>query len=226
MFNFLRKSRTWKNHFDDGVAYGTASDFEKAEKSFRQAIRVAPEQPYPHYELGFTLSLLGRHQEALDEFNETNRLSCGFFLVQTEAYLSKQLLTGSITSEAFAQFRLIQRLADTKLSTSEQTLALCQHVIALAPTCALGYFHLGKCLMKSNPAAAEEALQKCLRLGPDDTTAINAKFHIGILKNDVGQGEIARKIWSGIVESYPGNPHIKFAEMMSGGKPAEPPPKN
>ena len=74
MFNFLRKSRTWKNHFDDGVAYGTASDFEKAEKSFRQAIRVAPEQPYPHYELAFTLSLLGRHQEALDELNETNHL--------------------------------------------------------------------------------------------------------------------------------------------------------
>jgi tetratricopeptide (TPR) repeat protein len=225
VFNFLRKSRTWKNHFDDGIAYGTASDFEKAEKSFRQAIRVAPEQPYPHYELAFTLSLLGRHQEALDEFNETNRLSCGFFLTQTEAYLSRQLLSRAITPEIFAQFRLIQRLADTNAADSEQNFALCQQVVAAAPTCALGYFHLGKCLMKSNPAAAEEALQKCLRLGPDDTTAINAKFHLGLLKRDSGQGEIARRIWSGIVESYPGNPHIKFAEMMSGGRPAETPPQ-
>ena len=225
MFNFLRKSRTWKNHFDDGVAYGTASDFEKAEKSFRQAIRVAPEQPYPHYELAFTLSLLGRHQEALDEFNVTNRLSCGFFITQTEAYLTKQLVSGAITPEIFAQFRLMQRLADTSATASEQYLALCQQVVAAAPTCALGYFHLGKCLMKSDPAAAEEALQKCLRLGPDDTTAINAKFHLGILKRDSGQGEIARRIWSGIVESYPGNPHIKFAEMMSGGKSAETPPQ-
>jgi tetratricopeptide (TPR) repeat protein len=225
VFNFLRKSRTWKNHFDDGIAYGTASDFEKAEKSFRQAIRVAPEQPYPHYELAFTLSLLGRHQEALDEFNETNRLSCGFFLVQTEAYLCKQLISGAITPEIFAQFRLIQRLGDTNATGSEQYSALCQQVVALAPTCALGYLYLGKWQMKSNPIAAEEDLQKCLRLGPDDTTAIDAKFHIGILKNDVGQGEIARKIWSGIVESYPGNPHTKFAEMMSGGKPAQTPPQ-
>ncbi len=57
MFSFFRKSKTWKQHFDEGMAYGQASDFAKAEASFRGAIRLAPTEPYPHYELGYTLSL-------------------------------------------------------------------------------------------------------------------------------------------------------------------------
>ena len=215
MFNFLRKSRTWKQFFDEGMAYGAASDFEKAEECFRRATKIAPKEPYPHYELGHTLTLLGRYKEALEEFETPDRLSCGFFLVQTEAYLCKQLLSGGISEEVLAGFRFLQRLLDTKAPHGDQLFAAAQQIVERAPTCALGYFHLGKCLMERDPVAAEEALQKCIRLGPDDTTAINAKFHLGILKRDAGEPEIARRIWTGILENYPGNPHTKFAEMMS-----------
>jgi len=218
MFNFLRKSRTWKQFFDEGTAYGVASDFKKAEECFRQAIKIAPNEPYPHYELAHTLTLGGRYAEALEEFETTNRLSCGFFLVQTEAYLCKQLLSGAISEEVLSGFRFIQRLLDAKAQHGEQLFAVSQQIVEKAPTCALGYFYLGKCLLERDPAAAADALQKCVRLGPDDTTAINAKLHLGILKRDAGEPEIARRIWAGILETYPGNPHTKFAEMLSGKK--------
>jgi tetratricopeptide (TPR) repeat protein len=220
VFKFFRKSRTWKQHFEEGTAYGVASDFKRAEESFRQAARLAPNEPYPHYELGYTLSLVGRHKEALEEFAATDRLARGFFLVQTEAYLSKQFLSGAIDQEVLAKLRWLQRLMDTNAAMGPEALAVSQQVVAMAPTCALGYFHLGKALLGGDAPAAEQALLKCIRLGPDDTTAINAKFHLGILKRDAGQVDVASRIWSAIVSDYPGNPHTKFAEMMSAEKPA------
>jgi tetratricopeptide (TPR) repeat protein len=219
VFNFLRKSRTWKQYFEEGTAYGVASDFKKAEESFRHAVRLAPNEPYPHYELGYTLSLLGKHKEALEEFEATDRLARGFFQTQTEAYLSRQIISGGIDQEVLAKLRYLQRLTDTN-AKGEETFVVSQQVVALAPTCALGYFHLGKSLLGSDPVAAEQALHKCIRLGPDDTTAINAKFHLGILKRDGGQVDVARRIWAGIAEAYPGNPHTKMAEMLSAEKSA------
>src|SRR5215831_9569103 len=138
MFNFLRKSRTWKQFFDEGTAYRVASDFKKAEECFRQAVKIAPNEPYPHYELAQTLMLVGRYQEALEEFEATNRLSCGFFLTQTQAYLCKQFLSGSISEEVLAGFRFVQRLLEAKAPHGEQLFAVSQQIVEKAPTCALG----------------------------------------------------------------------------------------
>ena len=91
-----------------------------------------------------------------------------------------------------------------------------RRVIELAPECALGYFYLGKALLESEPSAAEPALRRCVDMHPDDTTAIDAKFHLGVLRRQGGQEAEARRIWQGIVADYPGNPHVKFAEMSAG----------
>lgn len=216
MFSFLRKPETWKQSFDKGVAYGQASDFAKAEAAFRDSIRLAPTEPYPHYELGYTLSLMGRYDEALEEFNRTDELARGFFLVQTEAYICEQFLSGVIDSEVLKSLRLLQRLTDSGASHSEQAITVSRRVIELAPKCALGYFHLGKALLQSDPLAAERALQHCIKIHPDDTTAINAKFHLGVLRQQAGQEAEAERIWREIVADYPGNPHVKFAEMSAG----------
>lgn len=216
MFNLFRRSKSWRQLFEEGTAYGSASKFTEAEDCFRQAIRLAPNEPYPHHELGYTLSLGGRHKEALEEFETTDRLSRGFFLVQTEAYLSKQFLSGAIDKEVLSKLRVLQLLTDVSAGHGDEALAASKQIVAMAPKCALGYFYLGKTLLKEDPAGAEQALQQCIQLGPDDTTAINAKFHLGLLRRDQGKEEMARSIWSGIVADYPGNPHTKFARMMVG----------
>lgn len=220
MFDFFRKSKSWRELFEKGMAFGGASDFKKAEDCFRQAIRLAPNEPYPHYELGYTLSLLGRHKEALQEFETTDRLARGFFLVQTEAYLSKQLLLGEIDEHVLENLRRLQRLTDTRAGAGDEAVAVSREVISSAPQCALGHFYLGKALIGIDDYAAERALQKCIDLGPDDTTAINAKFHLGLLCRKRGEEQAALRIWSGIMAEYAGNPHTKFTEMMAGEKPA------
>ena len=70
--------------------------------------------------------------------------------------------------------------------------------------------------MDSEPSAAERALRRCVEMHPDDTTAIDAKFHLGLLRQQAGQDAEARRIWQGIVAGYPGDPHVKFAEMWAG----------
>jgi Flp pilus assembly protein TadD len=218
VFNFFRKS--WKELFEQGMTYGGASNFAKAEDCFRKAIRVAPNEPYPHYELGYTLSLLGRHKEALEEFGATDRLARGFFLVQTEAFLSRQFLEGAINESMLQKLRALQRLTDSRAGAGEEAVAVSKQVISLAPNCALGHFFLGKALIGTDDVVAERALQKSIELGADETTVINAKFHLGILCRNRGEEEAARRIWSGIAADYAGNPHTRFAEMMAGDRPA------
>lgn len=218
VFNFFRKS--WKELFELGIAYGSGSNLSKAEECFRKAVRAAPNEPYPHYELGYTLALLGRHKEALEEFETTDRLARGFFLVQTEAYLSRQFLEGAISQDVLGKLRTLQRLMDARAGASEEPVTVSKQVISMAPSCALGHFFLGKALIGTDDVVAERALQRCVELGPDETTAINAKFHLGLLCRNRGEEEAARRIWSGIAADYSGNPHTRFAEMMVGDRPA------
>jgi tetratricopeptide (TPR) repeat protein len=77
-------NKSWKHHFEQGMAYGRSSDLHRAIESFQLAISIAPDEPYPHYELGYTLFLQGHYQKALDEYNIANRLVPGFFLVQRD----------------------------------------------------------------------------------------------------------------------------------------------
>jgi tetratricopeptide (TPR) repeat protein len=195
--------------------HGAASDFARAEASFREAVRLAPDEPYPRYELGYTLALVGRHKEALKEFRRTVQLSRGFFLVETEISMCEQLLSGSIDVEALEMLRLLQAIVDNGDEESEEAVSLSQKVIELAPGCALGHFHLGKALFFSDPQAAERALRRCVELNPDDTTAINAKWHLGKLREQSGHEDEAQQIWSAIVADYRGHPLAAFAKASA-----------
>jgi tetratricopeptide (TPR) repeat protein len=217
--HFFRKSKTWQGHFDEGMKYGAASDLSRAEASFREAVQLAPEEPYPHYQLGYTLSLVGRHEEALEEFRRTEELWRGFFIVETEIYLCEQILSGSIDLAVLGMLRSLQWLVDAGEEGGLEALALSRNVVEAAPECALGHFHLGKAMLQREPQAAEEALSRCLELHPDDSTAINAKFHLGILRQQAGQEDDAHRIWREIASDYRGHPHTALANMSLGRDP-------
>jgi Flp pilus assembly protein TadD len=211
----FRKDKTWQEHFEEGMAYGAASDFSGAEASFREAVRLAPDEPYPRYELGYTLALVGRHEEALEEFRRTEELSRGFFVVETEIFLCEQLLSGSIDLEILEMLRRLQRLADGGKEQSEEAVVWSRKVIESAPECALGHFYFGKAMFERGPQAAEESLRRCLEMHPDDTTAINAKWHVGALRWQAGQEDEARRIWREIASDYRGHPNVVFAERSA-----------
>jgi tetratricopeptide (TPR) repeat protein len=210
MRGFFKKSKGWQEFFEEGMRYGAAADFARAEASFREAVRLAPDEPYPHYQLGYTLALVGRHEEALEEYRRTEDLYRGFFIVETEMYLSEQLLSESISTEVLDMLRSLQWIVDEGGSQGEEAVALSRKVIEMDPECALGHFHLGKALIERDPQAAEAALRRCVELAPDDTTAINAKFHLGILRRDAGDEGEARRIWDAMHSDYASHPQLVF----------------
>jgi tetratricopeptide (TPR) repeat protein len=95
------------------MAHGAAGRYEQALNDFRRAILLAPDEPYPHYESGYTLLLMGRYDEALTELGQTEELRHGFFLVQTEIYLCQQILASKIDRDAIGWLRELQRMTDS-----------------------------------------------------------------------------------------------------------------
>lgn len=196
------------------MSAGDAGDLRTASAHFKRATEAAPGEPYPHYELGYTLFLLGQHTEALLELKRTNDLCPGFFLVQTEIYMCEGLLSGMLNDHTLSMLRQLQQLTDSGQSQGPDAVSLCQQVINAAPMCALGYYFLGKVLFESDRAQSESALRRCMDLSPDDTTAIDALTHIGTHLAVSGDLESARRIWTDVLTRYQGNPHTKLTEMI------------
>lgn len=215
MLNPFRKEKSWKQVFDEGMKRGAVSDLEGAAKAFREAIRLAPNEPYPHYELGYTLFLQDKYAEALVELRRTDELSTGFFLVQTEIYMCEQILSGAIDSEILGMLRVLQRLTDGGQGHGRQAVEIAKQTISRAPGCALGHFYLGKALLGSEPAAGEETLKRCLELNPDDTTAINILLHLALLARNSGRAAEAASICREISEKYKGNAHVAEVQLVS-----------
>jgi len=160
---------------------GANADFAGAEASFREAVRLAPDEPYPRYELGYTLALAGRYEEALAEFQRAFEVAGPFLLVETEIWLCEHVLNGSLSADVTGLLRELQAMVDAGGAQSDEAVALSNKVVEAAPDCALGHFHYGKAIIQRDPAGAEEALRRCIELNPDDTTAIEAKSHVAIL---------------------------------------------
>jgi tetratricopeptide (TPR) repeat protein len=210
----FNRRESWKDAFNRGMSAGAAGNISEAVRHFEEAVRLDPHEPYPHYELGYSLCLLSDFDGALTEFRRTNELSEGFFLVQTEIYLCEALQSGLLDSESYEALRELQRLTDCGQGYSPEAVRLSREATKRAPECALGFYYLGKAIMDEDPNASEEALRKCLTLNPDDTTAIDALAHLGEHRRRAGDLDAARQIWRDVVEKYKKNPHVKAAGLI------------
>jgi tetratricopeptide (TPR) repeat protein len=157
---------------------------------------------------------LRQYPTALEELCRADELSPGFFLVQTEIHLCEGALSGTISEEVLALLRRLQQLTDSGGAQSRAAIDLSRRMIALAPSVALGHFYLGKALLQADPQEAAAELRRCLELDPDDTTAIDAKQHLGLLLWREGDTSAARALWQEVLEQYPGNPHTKWSEFL------------
>jgi len=202
---------TWEQAFERGMQAGEAGDLGAAEREFRTAIALAPDEPYPHYELGFTLFVAGRFPEALAELRRTEQLRRGFFLVETEIYLCEKFLSRAFDAETLVALRRLMAATDAGQGTTLETEQLCRAVVERAPDCALGQFFLGKAILERLPDEARAAFERCIELYPDATTLINARFHLGLLRRLAGAGDEARAIWQRIVRDFGDHPHAQLA---------------
>lgn len=204
----------WQTPFQRAMELGAESDLEGAEKCFREAVALAPEEPYPRYELGYLLSLVHRYDEALDELRRANELSPGFHLVQTEILICEGLASGAITEDVGEALRMLQGLVESEAEPDESSIGFARSLVEAEPENALANYYLGKLLFHDSPDEAEAWLRACVEIGADDTTMIDAWSHLGILARRAGEEIEAKQIWRSVVENFPGNPHLEFPEML------------
>ena len=213
MFGFLRRDKRWKNQFGKGREAGSRGDLESAVSYFKRATAIAPDEPYPHYELGYTLSKLGQYSEALREFEQTEKLARGFFIVQTELLIHQALLKKSIDEYVLGKLREIQKIADTQGSQNPQIFTISDEVIDKAPEFPLGYYYLGQAVFPGERVRSESAFKRCMDLSPDETTSIYALNFIALFRELAGDIETARKTWVELLAKYDGNPHTEMIKM-------------
>ncbi len=73
---------------DLGIAYMTARDYEAAAAQFRKTLELRPEWIWGHTKLGVSLSLLGRHQEAVAEARRAEEIAQGKATPLTRSWLA------------------------------------------------------------------------------------------------------------------------------------------
>ena len=160
---------------------GGRGDLVAAERAFRDAIVLAPDEPYPHYELGYTLALAGKFSEALVELKRTSEIAPSFYLVDVEIYLCELVLARALDRDTLIAFRKLLARFERGDGTTLETEQLCRVVVASRPELALGHYLLAKCVIERLPEEATREFELCLTLAPDPTTASDARHHLGMV---------------------------------------------
>ena len=193
---FYTPSKDWKDEFGLGMESGSLGKLRRAEKHFSKAIELAPREPYPHYELGYTLSLMQDYKSALRQFIIVNDLSPAFLQAQTEEYLCRQALSQSLDHATIRLIRRIQFLIEKQEFEGEEAIEMALTVVQSAPDCPLSYFYLAIAVGDTDSEAHESALRRCLALNPDDTTAIYASARLLCLLRNSGRFHEAKVLCS------------------------------
>ena len=190
---------------------------------FQKAISNAPNEPYPHYELGFTLCKIGQIEEGLQEFRITNKLSEGFYLVQTELFLYESFMNKSIDEIALTLCREILQLNDLLISFNQSPHywpgppgpelipkldQLTRKLRERFPNFALSELFFARHALEESTDNIRASLEQCLALNPDDTTKIYAMYYLSGLcsKNDPDK---ATDILLEVARLFPNNPHVQ-----------------
>jgi len=101
-----------QKHYERGKAFVKQGEYAKAEKEYREAIRLKPDYAAPHYNLGIVVYFQGKYAEAEKEFREAIRLKQDYI----EAHYYLWLLLGDMgrTEEAEAEYRELIKYGQTK----------------------------------------------------------------------------------------------------------------
>jgi len=201
----FRREPQWVKEYDKGWEAGSSGRFDEAIRHFVKAIELAPNEPKPLYQLGYTHYLTSNYSEALVSLRAADQLQRGYFLAQTYIYLCEAMSRGAISEQAWEAIQSLIWLTDEGGAQSAEALTLSDRVIAAHPECPLGHFYRGKALVRSDRSRSETSLRKCLDLEPDETTVIDALIHLGSHREAAGDSEGARWIWQDVLDRYGDN---------------------
>jgi uncharacterized membrane protein YjgN (DUF898 family) len=159
--------------FNLGLAYGNAGQYEEAIASYKEAIRIKPDDADAHYNLGVTYGESGQYEEAIASYKEVLRIK---------------------PDDADAHYNL--GYVYRELGQYEEAIASFKKSIRIKPDDADAHYNLGVAYDESGQY--EEAIasyKEVLRIKPDDA---DAHFFLVLAYVNAGQYEEAIASYSGI----------------------------
>jgi len=189
--NIPRKA---KQLHSEARAKGEAGDYESAIKLLNEAIAIAPDWAYPHYDMAFTFLLRGDSAKALTKYRDTDRLEPeGFFTTKTAVWSLEREENGSLPKGTYLAYVSLEW---AELGKKQHTIDL---MVTNTPSFAPAWKE--KALLTETPTQRLQCLDKALSLDPDPETRGICILNKAALLNSLGQKTEAQKMAKELAQS-------------------------
>lgn len=128
------------------MAAGQQAKFEQAVGLLLQAARVDPFDPTPHYQAAVTLMHLEKPAEAVEEYDQTEKLAPGWFNCRGERWVASEIAAGRLEQPVFFILRT-EEMPEQAMSW-EQKLSLVDQATAKGLESAPLLLYRARCLMR------------------------------------------------------------------------------
>lgn len=168
---------------------------------FREAVRVRPDYPQAHNNLGLVLAQSDQDEKAIAEFREAIRLlpdyadahaNLGATLMVTDveqAILELEKAVSLAPTLVKAQFNLAEAYGNSPSRGPQKQIEQLRKVIALAPTFARAHLALGKALLQDGKV--DEAVRELQEATRNDPQSGEAHYQLGLALARAGRQQEA-----------------------------------
>lgn len=187
-FNFQRNRITNPRArfvFEQGRNLGSQGKHAEARELFLQARQIDQYDPYFPYEQGLADLYLKNYQDALECFQETEKLAPGWFHVKANIKLAQLILGGVVDHETFQILHIVE---DGNL-TPAQKVVVCQKILERV-NLPIAHLHLGEAFQQLKRLdEAKRVLEAGLQLRDnlDDDVKTRILFQLATVSSDAGE---------------------------------------
>lgn len=176
-----------KELHNEGRMAGARGDYDRAARLLERAHELAPDWPYPIYDMAFTYLCLDRVEHAADLYAEVDRIAPdGFYTCKSSLHTVRRELDGDLPPGFSKAFAALEWLPD-----KERKKAILTGMTRKFPTFAPAWKELSTLL--TDPAERLHALNQGLTGNPDPETRGMLILNKAILHAELGEkGEAGR----------------------------------
>jgi len=175
-----------KQLHSEARAKGESGDYDSAIKLLSEAIAIAPDWAYPHYDMAFTCLLQGNSATALSKYRDTDRLEPeGFFTTKTAVWSLEREENGSFPRGTYLAYVSLEWAEPGK--KKETIDRIVTNVPAFAP------IWKEKALLTDDLKQRLQWLDKALSLDPDPETQGICILNKAALLNNSGEKAEAQR---------------------------------
>jgi tetratricopeptide (TPR) repeat protein len=184
---------------------GASGDYEAAIKALAEAQTLAPDWPYPTYDMAFTYLLMKDFTKARECYEKTVQMSPrGFFTALTALDTLNREANGELPNGTYADYVALEGISDPKQKLEAIT-AMLERIPSFAPPWVQYAVHC------EDPSQSLAAIEKGLAAKPDRETHGMLLINKALTLNEQGDAETATSILGNLVlnpDTTFGNEHL------------------